>query len=195
MSKEEEMRLKLEESSKMLDDSLRKLNETRVYGAETMEKIEQQGEQIHQMQRKVEVIEDHVNRGSRITDGMTSFWSRVKNAWFKDQSYRAEDQFSRRIVTTDSKQVVLSKIQEPKNNSISPTANFKQPQSFQEHVFERQDQQLEEMGDILKELQFMGLEMNSELSNQKMALDRLESSVVKQNERLNNTNKKIFNLL
>jgi len=62
-------------------------------------------------------------------------------------------------------------------------------------VMEQQEESLDKMSSLLKSLQEMGQDMNCELEGQLQDLDKLDDSVSKQNKRLQNTNRKIVNLL
>ncbi|RKP02421.1 hypothetical protein CXG81DRAFT_10831 [Caulochytrium protostelioides] len=198
--------------------ALQRMREAEDVAASNITKMYTQSEQLHGIERRLDLAEQHVKVSDAKADELKSlsrffmipsFGSKKvrkregKLDKFQGQlddtaeARRQEDQARRNrpLEEQSGKSKSKSKKGMP-HGAPQPYRNYTTPEGVERDDLEQEiDTNLDEMSSGLARLRMAGLRMNEELDSQKVHLDRIQDKTDYTNERLNQTRGKVTRLL
>lgn len=187
-----------EETTKSVNNCLKIAEDIRDDGAQTLETLNKQGEQIHRTHVMAVDMDRDLHKGEKLLNGLGGMFSMP---W---KAKKTRDIKGPSIVPDENRRAKKASAQQRQKLGLAPLPKGKAAQTHPEptnaleqvHMEKaKQDDGLSDLSNILGDLKGMASEMGSELDRQNKALDNLQGDVDELNYRVKGANQRARHLL
>lgn len=182
---------------------VRQVEETKAVGAETLNELDKQSEQLKRVHGEVDKIENNLNVADRTIRGMESVWGSIRNMWSKSTSTgrpqsAAEAQRLDRAVAHRQTGKGNDGIREEKTSRVEskPIKEYGDDwREKQRKLEDQQDEDLDQISKAVKELKSMSLDMGYTLDAQTKSIEKLSDRTDAVDARLAKSNIRVKRML
>ncbi|MCD9641837.1 Synaptosomal-associated protein 47 [Datura stramonium] len=183
------------ETTSSVNNCLRIAEDIRQEGAQTLDTLHKQGEQIHRTHMMAVDMDRDLSKGEKLLNnlgGMFSMpWKPKKTHDIKGPRTSKDDNCKGKGSSAEAREK-LGLSNDKKGKSASSTPPPESMDAMQQVEFEKakQDDALSDLSNILGDLKGMAVDMGSELDKQNKALDDLDKDVEELNSRVKGANRR-----
>lgn len=184
-------------NKEILQDSIRTASQATVVGAQTINKLDHQTDQMHAIDRNLSEINATLTASERLIKGMKSFTGAVGN-WFSKGPKHKPDNYTgpkddlpdpkAGKVSSKEKEKVPEKKQARKGKGAAEVPEEPQEQlvehNFQDHSYEDEDQMLDQLYGAVSTMKGQAHTMNTQLKYQGGLLDHIGDKVERTDGRI-----------
>eukprot|EP01119_Soliformovum_irregulare_P005039 TRINITY_DN1635_c0_g1_i1.p1 TRINITY_DN1635_c0_g1~~TRINITY_DN1635_c0_g1_i1.p1 ORF type:complete len:178 (+),score=38.47 TRINITY_DN1635_c0_g1_i1:53-586(+) len=164
-------------------ESLRTLEEIKSNGTMSLRELEKQGNQIREMEQKMDRVHDSLTLSSKLLTGIESWWGMAAN-WMTGATKDAP-------VTSHPSLNTSSKPKSGKQSKQSPNRESLNLQPPKDDI----DQDLNEMLRAIKDIKSMAIDMGTEIDSHTDSLDRVDRKVERETARIKHANLRVHKML
>ncbi|KAK4358023.1 hypothetical protein RND71_023633 [Anisodus tanguticus] len=182
------------ETTSSVNNCLKIAEDIRQEGAQTLDTLHKQGEQIHRTHMMAVDMDRDLSKGEKLLNnlgGMFSMpWRPKKTHDIKGPRTSKDDNHKGKGSASEREKLGLSNGKKGKSASSTPPPESMNAMQQVEFEKAKQDDALGDLSNILGDLKGMAVDMGSELDKQNKAIDDLDKDVEELNSRVKGANRR-----
>ncbi|XP_006348809.1 putative SNAP25 homologous protein SNAP30 [Solanum tuberosum] len=182
------------ETTSSVNNCLKIAEDIRQEGAQTLDTLHKQGEQIHRTHMMAVDMDRDLSKGEKLLNNLGGMfampWKAKKTHDIKGPRTSKDDSHKGKGSASEREKLGLSNGKKGKSASSTPPPESMNAMQQIESEKSKQDDALSDLSNILGDLKGMAVDMGSELDKQNKAIDDLDKDVDELNSRVKGANRR-----